>query len=153
MNDHDAFLDRMKVRETAEVYFFFSDAPDPAGVAQCFARNGIFRSVTQTEMFLQGRAAIEEGFRGFTKWGRSCHALTSMHIELDGGTARTKLFATSTVAGAAKAGDPVFVRGLTYADQWILEDGRWVIAERVHEALWQFQSTLIHTKLPGTEQD
>lgn len=148
MADQDPFLDRMKIRETAELYFFYCDAQEPEKVVTCFARDGVFRSATQAEMSLRGRAELEEGFRGFTAYGRACHSVASMEIVVSGQTATSRLFGTSILAGAAREGDPVFVRGLRYSDRWIVEDGNWVIAERVHEALWQFESTLIHNRLP-----
>jgi hypothetical protein len=148
VTDPDTFLDRLRIRETAELYFFYCDAHEPENVALCFARDGVFRSATQKEMALRGRAQLIEGYRGFTRYGRAAHTITSMEIKVDGRTATSRLFGTSTLAGEARIGDPVFVRGLTYVDRWIVEDGRWVIAERVHEALWQFESTLIHNKLP-----
>ena len=144
----DFIRDRAMIRETAELYFFFCDSHESDGVARCFAEDGLFRSLTQSEMLLRGRRDLEAGFRNFTKWGRCCHLITSMNIVLDGETATSRLFAVSYVAGAAKIGDPILVRGLAYSDKWIIEDGRWVLAERVHEALWQFQNTLIPTNLP-----
>lgn len=148
LTKRDPFLDRAKIRETAEQYFFFCDNHDPVGVARCFATDGVFRSLTQSEMLLRGRGDLEAGFRSFTKWGRSCHLITSMNIVVSGETATSRLFAVSYVAGTAKVGDPILVRGLSYCDKWIVEGGRWVLAERVHEALWQFQNTLIPTNLP-----
>jgi SnoaL-like domain len=148
MSDMTLFFERQRIREVAERYFFYSDLPDPSGVATCFAKDGIFRSLTQKEFQLCGREEIEAGYRSFTAWGRCCHLITSMSITIAGETATAKMFAVSYVAGAAREGDPLLVRGLTYSDRWIVEDGEWVIAERVHEALWQFQETQIHTQLP-----
>jgi hypothetical protein len=149
MTDTERLLDRLRIRETAERYFFCSDTHDAEGVARCFTRDAIFRSETQKEMLLRGREQIVEGFRSFAGWGRCCHLISSMDITLDGQTATAKLFGVSYVAGQAKPGDPIRVRGLTYTDRWIVEDDQWVIAERVHEALWQFEETLIHTQLPS----
>jgi hypothetical protein len=146
------FIERLRIRETAERYFFYSDAHDAAGVARCFALNGVFRSLTQIDMNLHGRAEIETGFQGFSAWGRSCHVIASMIVDVTGEEATAKLFGMSYVAGAAKEGDPIRVRGLSYADKWIVESGEWVIVERVHEALWQFEETLIHTQLPPRNQ-
>jgi len=146
----DGFFERLRIREAAERYFHCADSHDAAGVARCFAREGLFRSASQTEMRLQGRAAIEEGFRGFAKMGRTCHLISSMAIALDGKQASSRLLGVSFWPGAARPGDPIRVRGLAYNDRWIVEDGAWVIAERVHEALWQFESVQIHTLLPTT---
>jgi uncharacterized protein (TIGR02246 family) len=149
MNGTESLMDRLRIRDTAERYFFCADSHDAEGVARCFARDGVFRSVTQTDMMLRGREQIVEGFRSFAGWGRSCHLISSMDIALDGPAAAAKLFGVSYVAGQAQPGDPIRVRGLTYTDRWIVEDGQWLIVERVHEALWQFEETLIHTQLPS----
>jgi ketosteroid isomerase-like protein len=143
-----AFLERLRIRETAERYFFCADTHDAAGVARCFARDAVFRSVTQTEMFMRGRADIETAFQAFAKRGRTSHLISSMQIELDGEAATSRLLGVSYGAGAARPGDPIQVRGISYTDRWVVEDGAWVIAERVHEALWQFASVQIDTQLP-----
>lgn len=148
MSDSDTFLDRMKIREVAELYFFYCDAHEPWNVVKCFAKDGVFRSATQADMALRGREELEEGFRGFTGYGRAAHTVTSMEIIVDGETATSRLFGTCHLARRAAVGDPIHIRGLRYVDRWIVEDGRWVIAERVHEALWQFESTLIEKLLP-----
>jgi hypothetical protein len=149
--DAESFLARLRIRETAERYFFCADARAPVGVAQCFARDGRLTSRSEARLSFAGRAAIEAGFGAFPKSARSCHAIASMETLVDGDHATARLFAVSYVAGQAHPGDPVLVRGLRYEDRWIVEDGRWVIAERVHEALWQFQSTLIPTALPQAQ--
>jgi hypothetical protein len=149
--DADAFLARLRIRETAERYFFCADARDPVGVAQCFAQNGCLTSRSEARLSFSGRAAIEAGFGAFPKSGRSCHAIASMETLVDGDHASARLFAVSYVAGEARPGDPILVRGLRYEDRWIVENDRWVIAERVHEALWQFRSTLIPTALPQAQ--
>lgn len=148
MTDPATFIDRMRIREVAELYFFYCDAHEPENVVKCFARDAVFRSATQAEMKLQGHAALEEGFRSFTGYGRACHSVASMEVVVDGQTAKSRLFGTCHLAGKAEEGGPIFIRGLSYEDRWIVEDGRWVIAERVHQALWQFESTLIHQMLP-----
>lgn len=148
MDESDSLLDRMRIREVADLYFFYCDAHEPENVAKCFARDGVFRSATQSEMILKGREQLEEGYRSFTAYGRACHSVASMEIHVDGQTATSRLFGTCFLAGRAEIDDPMFVRGLRYADRWIVEDGRWVIAERVHEALWQFENTLISRMLP-----
>lgn len=146
--DFLSLQNRLLIREAAEQYFYLADSHDAVGVAACFARDGVFRSATQTEMRQTGREAIEQGFRSYAKWGRTFHHISSMNIEIDGETAASKLFAISYVAGAAREGDPIRVRGLTYADRWIVEHGKWVLLERVHEAIWQFEETQMHTRLP-----
>jgi hypothetical protein len=148
VTDPDTVLDRMRIREVADLYFFYCDAHEPENVVKCFSRDGVFRSATQAEMKLQGHAELEEGFRSFTAYGRACHSVASMEIIVDGQTATSRLFGTCHLAGAAEVGGPIFVRGLHYVDRWIVEDGRWVIAERVHEGLWQFENTLIEKMLP-----
>ena len=148
MDEPDTLIDRMRIREVADLYFFYCDAHEPENVVRCFAREGVFRSATQAEMALRGHAELEEGFRSFTGYGRACHSVATMEINVTGQTATSRLFGTCFLSGAAKVGDPVFVRGLRYSDRWIIEDGRWVIAERVHEAFWQFESTLIDRMLP-----
>jgi hypothetical protein len=148
ISDQDGLQHRLRIRETADRYFNCADLPDAGGVAACFAREGIFRSATQAEMRLVGRPEIERGFKSFQKWGRSCHMIASMNVTLHGETATGALLGVSYVAGAAREGDPMRVRGLRYVDRWIIEDGCWVLAERVHEAVWQFETTQMHLRLP-----
>ncbi|AEG50872.1 hypothetical protein Sphch_3262 [Sphingobium chlorophenolicum L-1] len=148
VNDSEALLHRLRIRETAERYFRHADTPDPVGVADCFTKNGVFRSATQTEMRLTGRAEIADGFDAFRRWGRTSHMLANMHLVLDGHSAKGSMLGVSFVAGAAREGDPIRVRGLRYLDTWVVEDGEWLLAERVHEALWQFEATQMHLRLP-----
>jgi len=146
--DATTFQERQKIRELADQYFFHCDNQNATAVANCFAKNGKLSSATQKEMKLEGREGLEAGFRNLLTRGKTCHLIASMDIAVDGQRASGKLFALAYVAGAGEPGAPILVRGLAYTDTYIMEDGRWVIATRVHEAHWQFQSTLIGTLLP-----
>jgi hypothetical protein len=126
------------------------DSRDRNGCEFAVSRSaGGFRSASQAAMSMVGPDQIEAAFRGFPGWGRSCHMITSMDVTADGEQTTASLFGVSYVAGAARPGDPM--RGLRYRDRWKIEHGGWALAERAHDALWQFKKIQMHPRLPDVE--
>jgi hypothetical protein len=125
------------------------DSRDRSGCRLAESRSaGVSRSASQAAMRMVGSDEIEAAF---PRWGRSCHMISSMDVTADGEQATASLFGVSYRAGAARPGGPMRGRGLRYQDRWKIERGGWALAERAHDALWQFKRIQIHTRLPDVE--
>jgi hypothetical protein len=88
----------------------------------------------------------------------STHLMGEPVITVDGDRAHTVASAIACLAGGqgtgpeparqqgVAGGDPtlgVRIRGLVYEDDWVLVDGEWKIATRVHRARWMTEGPLL----------
>lgn len=126
-----------EIREVAERYFNAVDGSDGELMASCFARTFRF----ELDMKPTQVMTTHDEVRGFLnqRWrpAASTHTLGNMHIVLDGDSATSTINANVHVYNATT--QTIWVRGLRYTDRWVREDGRWLIAERVHKLRWHFE--------------
>jgi ketosteroid isomerase-like protein len=110
------------------------DDRDFDAVAACFTADA---QVTYSGVALApGRAAIVDYLQGLRSLIASTHIMSQPVIDLHEGGARVE---TSGLAFL------VADSGLRYVDEFVLEDGRWLIAERVHRCDWMYEGPLAPT--------
>ncbi|MGE0829214.1 MAG: nuclear transport factor 2 family protein [Hyphomonadaceae bacterium] len=125
-------LTQLEIRRVLENYLYFVDMQDAKAVAACFAENGRFESTAPGTTPVQGRENLTKFFEGLVRLGKTIHGLSNLSIDVDGERAKSKSFCVSYIAGSAKPGDPILVRGLSYEDLWVRENQQWVISARLH---------------------
>jgi ketosteroid isomerase-like protein len=83
----EAALDKIAIRETIEDYLNFLDAKDWSGIASCFTEDAQSRYNFEPEV-LQGGHGVADWLRARVgKYGATDHALSNLHIVLDGDVA------------------------------------------------------------------
>ena len=132
--NQDDFLAQLEMRSVAERYFSAVDSSDGELMASCFARD--FR--LELDMRPTRVLATAQEVTGFLNEGwrpaASTHVLGNMHVVMNAGKPRSTINAVVHVM--MEAGGPIMLRGLRYTDLWTLQDGNWLIAERVHKLRW-----------------
>ena len=125
--------DRLAILEVIARYAWALDTGDVEGFAGCFCREGVLMwDAFETADRWQGQAALRhfaEFFRGLpTSAGRQHHVSNTL-ITARGEGAQAR----SYVAVAVRPGDGPHLLSVMgyYEDQFILEDGRWLLAERI----------------------
>lgn len=141
----DSLQDRQDLLELIARYAQAVDARQVDRVAECFAPSARL-SANGGATVVHGRDAITEYFaEAFTRPNlapgtASSHLLTNTTIEVGGD--RADLVTLGMAVLAQPDSEMVKLRGLRYTDRCERIDGRWVIADRDHVALW-------HCDAPG----
>jgi uncharacterized protein (TIGR02246 family) len=119
------------------------DDRDFDAVAACFTPDA---QVTYSGVTLEpGREAIVAYLQGLRSLIATTHIMSVPVIELDGYRAHVETSGLAFLV-VPTAGDPVVrTRGLRYADEFVLQDGQWLIAERVHRCDWMYEGPLAPT--------
>jgi ketosteroid isomerase-like protein len=131
-------LDKVSVRETIEDYLNFLDAKDWDGIARCFSNDA--QSLYNFEPdVLQGRRGVADWLRmRVGKYGATDHALSNLHIVVNGDLATCYSRLTASLLSEEGAERRISVRAIWYRDKLRREGDRWLIYERVHEPQWQY---------------
>lgn len=123
---------RIAIRELVARYCFTVDERDIDGIARCFTRDGVMRSLDGV-MDARGRAAVIEQFHGrFAVLGPSNHYTHDHLVEFDPADPGRATGTLNTHAEVVRNGE-FLVASLRYRDSYRLEEGEWRFAERVLE--------------------
>jgi ketosteroid isomerase-like protein len=119
------------------------DDRDFDAVAACFTADA---QVTYSGVALApGRAAIVDYLQGLRSLIASTHIMSQPVIDLHGSGAHVETSGLAFLV-ADNDGQPVVrTRGLRYVDEFVFQDGRWLIAERVHRCDWMYEGPLAPT--------
>jgi ketosteroid isomerase-like protein len=132
-------LAKLGVRETIEDYLNFLDAKDWEGIASCFSDDA--------KSWYNFEPQVLEGGSGVANWlrarvgpyGATDHALSNLHIDIDGDLADCDSRLTaSLIYGAEDGKNRIAVRAIWYRDKLRRVGDRWLIYHRRHEPQWQF---------------
>jgi hypothetical protein len=141
--------DSGSIREVVEQYFYAIDSRRIELLADCFtcpaeiSMLGSPRRITVPD-------DVHMVFGGVKRYFATSHFITSHHSTVDGRRAASHTLAIAVVVPTPES--LVSVRGLEYRD--ILERGAagWRIAERVHTAVWQFDTAQSPVAVPPQVQ-
>ena len=131
-------LDKIAIRETIEDYLNFLDAKDWDGIASCFSEDAKSWYNFEPEV-LQGGHGVADWLRARVgKYGATDHALSNLHIVLNGHLATCDSRLTASLLYVEGTENRVAVRAIWYRDKLRRERDRWLICERRHEPQWQY---------------
>ena len=130
-------LDRLAVRNTLERYLVCLDRRDFPGLAACFTEDAEANFEVAPERLI-GAHAIVDFLRTIENYSASTHAWGNVSIVVQGDGAESDLFVVATLLRGPAATGRISVRGVRYQDRLVRSSGGWLIAERVHSALWQY---------------
>jgi ketosteroid isomerase-like protein len=139
MNSTDTALAKFAIRETIEDYLNFLDAKDWDAIASCFSRDA--RSWYNFEpQVLEGGSGVANWLRARVgPYGATDHALSNLHITVDGDSATCDSRLTASLLCEGEGGaKQIAVRAIWYRDKLRREGDRWLICERRHEPQWQY---------------
>jgi ketosteroid isomerase-like protein len=131
-------LDKLAIRETVEDYLNFLDAKDWDGIASCFSDDA--RSWYNHEpQTLLGGEGVARFLRRIAAYGSTDHALSNLHIELNGDEATCDSRLTASLHFGTEGEGTISVRAIWYRDKLRRSGDRWIIYERIHEPQWQYE--------------
>lgn len=139
MSQTDIALAKLAVRETIEDYLNFLDAKDWEGIASCFSDDAKSWYNFEPEV-LKGGSGVANWLRvRVGPYGATDHALSNLHIAIDGDLAVCDSRLTASLLYGVESGEKrIAVRAIWYRDKLRRMGDRWLIYERRHEPQWQF---------------
>ena len=119
------------------------DDRDFGTVAACFTPDA---QVTYSGTTLEpGREAIVAYLQGLRSLIASTHIMSQPVIDLDGDRAHVETSGLAFLVVPTDGEPVVRTRGLRYVDEFVFQDGRWMIAQRVHRCDWMYEGALAPT--------
>lgn len=139
MSKVEGALDKIAIRETIEDYLNFLDAKDWDGIASCFSDDAQSWYNFEPEV-LRGGVGVANWLRARVgKYGATDHALSNLHIVLNGDIATCDSRLTASLLYGQSSEGRVAVRAIWYRDRLRRDASRWLIFERRHEPQWQYE--------------
>lgn len=114
------------------------DDRDFEALAACFTPDA--RVTYDGVVLAPGREAIVAHVQSVRSMIATTHIVGQPIIELDGYEADVEHSALAFLVAPTESGAVVRTRGLRYRDRFVLQDGRWLIAERVHRVDWMYET-------------
>jgi ketosteroid isomerase-like protein len=133
-----ATLDKVAIREAIEDYLNFLDAKDWDGIASCFSEDAQSRYNFEPDVLQGGHGVADWLHARVGKYGATDHALSNLHIVVNGELATCDSRLTASLLYGEGAKRRIAVRAIWYRDKLRRVGTRWLIYERVHEPQWQY---------------
>ena len=131
-------LDKVAIRETIENYLNFLDARNWEGIASCFSDDAKSWYNFEPQALIGGKG-VADWLRRIEAYGSTDHALSNLHIDVDGDLATCDSRLTASLHFGAERDGTISVRAIWYRDKLRRSGDRWVIYERRHEPQWQYE--------------
>lgn len=136
----------------ADAYLAALDRRDFRAIAECFTddADATYNASSASPIVLRGGVAVAEWLTLLLGYAATSHAKSSCVIAVDGDSATVDLLAIVHLLEPPVDGGRMVVRGVRYRDR-VQRTGAdvWRIAERVHEALWQYEVGTVPQRLLG----
>ena len=143
---------RAEIAELLANYCFSVDERDLDGIARCFARDGVFRSIDGV-MNAAGREAVIAQFHGrFAVLGPSNHYTHDHTIRFDPADRNAATGLVNAHAEVVRNGETLWT-ALRYEDSYCLEDGRWRFRVRTLSFFYYLRPADYAEALRGTDRN
>ena len=115
--------------------------------ASCFSEDARSRYIFEPEVLKGGRGVADWVRLRVGKYGATDHALSNLHIVVNGELATCDSRLTASLPYEEGAERRISVRAIWYRDKLRRKEERWLIYERVHEPQWQYDVPAHATRL------
>lgn len=95
-----------------------------------------------------GRDAIIAHLEGLRNLPATTHIMSQPVVDLDGDRAHVETAGLAYLVTGTGPAATVRTRGLRYTDEFVLEDGTWLIAQRLHRCDWMYEGALVPPPAP-----
>jgi hypothetical protein len=132
--------DKLALRELVDTFSILADKKDTKGQVLLFTQNGSVRTLRGGSEVsrLDGRANMEAAFAAFLKNFDTVYHFNGQHVvELHGNKATGILYCLVTLIGLENGKQMKTTIGVIYNDEYVRENGRWLVAKRTSDFTWQ----------------
>lgn len=134
-----AIEDKLALQELTVSYLAAADRKDCKAMASYFTENGSLTSIMDEEtLIFKERKGIEEGFSKILSVLTTVYHLNGQHLtSINGNNATGTCYCLVTLAGIEKNKPYVSKIWAVYQDEYVKENDKWLIKERVASVVWQ----------------
>jgi len=134
-----AIENKLALRELVDNFSLVSDRKDNIDQASYFTENGILISIMgDSTLTFSGRKEISDGFAAILQPLETVYHHNGQHLTtVDGNHATGYCYCLATLIG--KENGKTYVRTIhgNYKDEYLNEDGSWLIAKRMATVAWE----------------
>ena len=131
------------IQAVIDRYFYSLDRRMPKLLRSCFSDDAIYRSSAGL-LDLDGAAAIEARLgQGAANFASTSQIRGSQAVDVEGNSATADTFAIAYLLDSVKVGGQLTIRGIQYLDVLDRRGGVWLIVERRHHTLWQYEARAV----------
>jgi hypothetical protein len=113
----------------------------------CFTQDADLSYLGGLRHYVGGNAFADDLLANLDPFGPINHSVSSLHIVVDGDTARADMHFFATMA--LKAEPRVLIRGVRVRDEYRRGDTGWLISKRNHEPFLQYEVPATAVAFPG----
>lgn len=131
--------DRAALRALVDTFSILADRKDVRSQTMLFTEDGLVETRRGGEVVsrLQGRAALEQAFGAFLANFQTVYHFNGQHaVTIDGDRATGTLYCLVTLIGSEHGRRMMTTNGVYYHDEYVRENGRWLIARRTSFFDW-----------------
>jgi uncharacterized protein (TIGR02246 family) len=132
--------DRVALRSLVDTFSNLADAKDVQAQLLLFTEDATFDSYVGGQLVssLKGRDQIGQAFSGFlAQFDTVYHQNGQQTVELQGDRATGVAYSLVVLIGMENGKQVRTTSGVTYKDEYIRRDGRWLIARRTSHFVWR----------------
>jgi SnoaL-like domain len=131
---------KLALRELVDTFSNLADVKDTKGQVLLFTPDGGVRTLRggREVSSLDGRDKMEAAFAAFLKNFDTVYHFNGQHtVSVNGNNATGTLYCLVTLIGTENGKRMKTTIGVIYKDEYVREQGRWLIAKRVSDFTWQ----------------
>ena len=134
--------DRAALKSLVDTFSNLADAKDVQGQLLLFTEDATVDSYVGGRLTssLKGREQIGQTFSAFlAQFDTVYHQNGQQTVELSGDRAKGTAYSLVVLIGMANGKQVRTTSGVTYEDEYVRRDGRWLIAKRTSRFVWRTQ--------------
>lgn len=136
----DNMKDKMDLKELVDVFSILADRKDAKAQESLFTEDAVVRSYRDGKLIstLQGKKQIGEGFGNFLALFDTVYHINGQQVvTVDGDKGTGVSYCQVVLIGKDDKGQRVMTtQGVTYDDEYLRMDGKWLIAKRTSHFVW-----------------
>jgi hypothetical protein len=137
--------DRAALKELVDTFSILADRKDVQAQVQLFTEDGTVQTYVggQRVADLEGREELAASFAPFLATFETVYHMNGQHsVTIDGNRASGTLYCLVVLIGVENGSRMKTTIGVSYTDEYMREEGRWLIAQRRSDFNWQDRSEL-----------
>jgi hypothetical protein len=138
--------DRILLKELFDIVSILGDRKDFAAQVQLFTENALSETIADDVSILKlyGRKEMAEAFNEFLKdFDTVYHFNGQQVLNIDGDHSTGTCYCMVTLIGSENGKKMKTSIGAIYQDNYVREDNRWLIAQRIGTFNWQEKSEVV----------
>lgn len=145
LNAQSRVKDQLALKELVDTFSILADTKDVDAQLHLFTEDAIVESYRNNTLSskLSGRKEIGEAFKNFLGLFKTVyHQNGQQTVDIEGDQAKGISYCTVTLIGSQEGQQTFTTFGVRYNDNYVRKGGKWLIARRISNFMWQDVKTI-----------